>query len=257
MRKSRNIADIGVPIFFIFLLLVLWELIIRWGKIPEWILPGPLQIMKTFGETLPMMLAHAKSTILECLLGFAAAIILAFIIAIVMDELPLVKKALYPLLITSQTVPIVSVAPLFIIWFGYGILPKVLVVILMCFFPVAISLLGGLAAVDRDYLELFRTMGASKIAIFRMVKLPLSLPAFFSGLKISASYSVMGAVIGEWLGAKEGIGYYLTLSQRSYMVDRVFAAILAITILSLLIFAVIAAVERLVIPWHKLNEQHQ
>jgi ABC-type proline/glycine betaine transport system permease subunit len=136
-------------------------------------------------------------------------------------------------------------------------LPKVLVVILMCFFPVAISLLGGLAAVDRDYLELFRTMGASKMAIFRMVKFPLSLPAFFSGLKISASYSVMGAVIGEWLGAKEGIGYYLTLSQRSYMVDRVFAAILAITILSLLIFAVIAAVERLVIPWHRLNEQHQ
>lgn len=127
----------------------------------------------------------------------------------------------------------------------------------MCFFPVAISLLGGLAAVDRDYLELFRTMGASKMAIFRMVKFPLSLPAFFSGLKISASYSVMGAVIGEWLGAKEGIGYYLTLSQRSYMVDRVFAAILAITILSLLIFAVIAAVERLVIPWHRLNEQHQ
>jgi ABC-type nitrate/sulfonate/bicarbonate transport system permease component len=257
MKKSRNIADIGVPIFFIFLLLVLWELIVSWGKIPEWILPGPLQIMKTFGETLPRMLEHARSTMLECLLGFAAAIILAFIIAVVMDELPLVKKALYPLLITSQTVPIVSVAPLFIIWFGYGILPKILVVILVCFFPVVISLLGGLAAVDRDYLELFRSMGASRMAIFRMVKLPLSLPAFFSGLKISASYSVMGAVIGEWLGAKEGIGYYLTLSQRSYMVDRVFAAILAITILSLLIFAVIIAVERLVIPWHRLNEQHQ
>ncbi|HBG22417.1 MAG TPA: ABC transporter permease [Peptococcaceae bacterium] len=255
MKKSRNMVDIGVPIFFIFFLLVLWELIVRWESTPEWILPGPIQILKTFGETLPMMLEHTRSTMLECLLGFAVAIILAVIIAVVMDELPLVKKALYPLLITSQTIPTVSVAPLFIIWFGYGILPKVLVVILMCFFPVAISLLGGLAAVDRDYLELFRSMGASKIAIFRMVKLPLSLPAFFSGLKISATYSVMGAVIGEWLGAKEGIGYYLTLSQRSYMVDRVFAAILVITILSLLIFALIVAVERLVIPWHRLNKQ--
>lgn len=255
MKKSRSITEIGVPILFILLLLVLWELIVRWGKIPAWILPGPLQIINTFGETLPMMLAHTRSTMLECLLGFAVSIILAVIIAVVMDEIPLVNKTLYPLLITSQTIPTVSVAPLFIIWFGYGILPKVLVVILMCFFPVAISLLGGLAAVDRDYLELFRSMGASKIAIFRMVKLPLSLPAFFSGLKISATYSVMGAVIGEWLGAKEGIGYYLTLAQRSYLVDRVFAAILMITILSLLIFALIVAIEKLVIPWHRLNEQ--
>ncbi|MGB4505476.1 MAG: ABC transporter permease [Syntrophaceticus sp.] len=254
MKKSRSIADSVAPLLFIALLLVLWELIVRWGKVPEWILPGPLQILKTFGETLPMMLKHARVTMLECLVGFAAAIILAFIIALLMDALPLVRKALYPLLITSQTVPIVSVAPLFIIWFGYGILPKILVVVLVCFFPVAISLLGGLAAVDNDYLELFRSMGASKMAIFRMVKLPLALPSFFSGLKISATYGVMGAVIGEWLGAKEGLGNYLTLSQRSFMVDRVFAAILAITILSLMLFAVVVSVERLIIPWHRLNE---
>jgi len=114
--------------------------------------------------------------------------------------------------------------------------------------------LGGLVSVDQDYLKLFRSMGASKIAIFRMVKLPLSLPSFFSGLKISAAYSVMGAVIGEWLGAKEGLGNYLTLSQRSFMVDRGFAAILAITVLSLLLFVVIVVLEWLIIPWNSLNE---
>jgi ABC-type nitrate/sulfonate/bicarbonate transport system permease component len=254
MKKSESIADWGAPGLFLVLILLLWEVIVRCGRVPEWILPGPLKILQTFWETLPLMLQHARSTVIECLLGFAVAIVLAFVIAFLMDELPLVRRVLYPLLITSQTVPIVSVAPLFIIWFGYGILPKVLVVILVCFFPVAISLLGGLTAVDREYLELFKSMGASRAATFRMVKLPLSLPAFFSGLKISATYSVMGAVIGEWLGAKEGLGIYLTLSQRSFHVDRVFAAILAITILSLVIFAVVGSVERLVIPWHRIND---
>jgi len=254
MKKSRNIADLGAPLLFITLLLVLWELFVRLGEIPEWILPGPLQILKTFAETLTLMLKHARVTMIECLVGFGISIILAFVIALLMDELPVVRKALYPLLVTSQTVPIVSVAPLFIIWFGYGITPKILVVILVCFFPIVISLLGGLASVDNDYLKLFRSMGASRMAIFRMVKLPLSLPSFFSGLKISATYSVMGAVIGEWLGAKEGLGNYLTLSQRSFMVDRVFAAILAITVLSLLLFAVIVVLEWLIIPWNRLNE---
>ncbi len=254
MKKSKNILESGAPLLFIALLLLVWELVVRWGNLPQWILPGPLQIGRTFWETLPQMMHHARVTILECLVGFAMAIILAFVIALLMDELPMVRKTLYPLLVVSQTVPIVSVAPLFIIWFGYGVLPKILVVILVCFFPVVISLLGGLAEVDQDYLKLFRSMGASKMAIFRMVKLPLALPAFFSGLKISAAYSVMGAVIGEWLGAKEGLGNYLTLSQRSFMVDRVFAAILAITILSLMLFAMVVVVERLVIPWNRQSE---
>jgi len=181
MKKSPNIADLGAPLLFIALLLVLWELFVRLGEIPEWILPGPLQILKTFAETLTLMLKHARVTMIECLVGFGISIILAFVIALLMDELPVVRKALYPLLVTSQTVPIVSVAPLFIIWFGYGITPKILVVILVCFFPIVISLLGGLASVDQDYLKLFRSMGASKIAIFRMVKLPFPSPPFSQG----------------------------------------------------------------------------
>jgi len=166
----------------------------------------------------------------------------------------LVKRLIYPLIVASQTIPIISVAPLFIIWFGYGMLPKIIVVFLVCFFPVTISLLGGLAAVDREYIELFRSMQAGRVDIFRMVKLPLALPAFFSGLKISTAYSVMGAVIGEWLGAKQGLGTYMTLSQRSFEVDRVFAAILAVTLLSAVLFAAVVLIERLVIPWKRLTD---
>jgi len=255
MRKSKSIADKLIPPACILLILAVWEGGVRWLAIPEWILPGPVRIARTFAGTLPLMLKHGQTTMAECLVGFVAAIILAFMIALVMDEITPVKKAVYPIMVASQTVPIISVAPLFIIWFGYGVLPKIIVVILVCFFPIAISLLGGLAGVDREYLELFRSMGAGRLQTLRMVKLPLALPAFFSGLKISASYSVMGAVIGEWLGAKEGLGTYMTLSQHSFQVDRVFAAIVAITLLSFALVAAVGWAERMVIPWSRLRDE--
>ncbi|HHU87624.1 MAG TPA: ABC transporter permease [Peptococcaceae bacterium] len=219
--------------------------------VQEWLLPGPVRILETLCGNLPMLLKHAQSTLLECLAGFVIAILFSFILSFFMEEIPLLKRAFYPLLVASQTVPIISVAPLFIIWFGYGMLPKVIVVVLVCFFPIALSLLGGLAAVDREYLELFRSMKAGRLATFRMVKLPLALPSFFSGLKISASYSVMGAVIGEWLGAKQGLGIYMTLAQRSFQVDRVFAAILVVTLCSAALFALVSLLERLIIPWNQ------
>lgn len=253
MKKSINIGNHLAPWGLAAVLLLLWEGVVKWATVPDWILPGPLQIGRTFLETLPLMMQHTRSTLIECLAGFGAAIVLAAAMAFLMDELPLVKQAVYPLVIISQTVPIISVAPLFIIWFGYSLLPKILVVVLVCFFPITVSLLGGLAAVDREYLELFRSMKASRLDTLRLVKLPLALPAFFSGLRISATYSVMGAVIGEWLGAKEGLGTYMTLAQHSFQVDRVFAAILVITGLSLLLVAAIGLLERLIIPWHRLS----
>lgn len=254
MKKLGSTADSFIPVVFIGFILVVWEYTVRLKSVPEWILPGPVRIARALVENAPVIAKHAQSTLLECLAGFMVAILFSFIVAFLMDEIPLFKKAVYPLIVASQTIPIVSVAPLFIIWFGYGVLPKIIVVVLVCFFPIAISLLGGLAAVDNDYLELFRSMQAKRLHIFRMVKLPLAMPSFFSGLRISAAYSVMGAVIGEWLGAKQGLGTYMTLSQRSFQVDRVFAAILAVTVLSAALFALVTVVERLVIPWNRVPE---
>jgi ABC-type nitrate/sulfonate/bicarbonate transport system permease component len=236
-KKFVTIANSAVPLVFVGLLLVLWECLVRVMAVQEWLLPGPVRILETLCGNLPMLLKHAQSTLLECLAGFVIAILFSFILSFFMEEIPLLKRAFYPLLVASQTVPIISVAPLFIIWFGYGMLPKVIVV--------------GLAAVDREYLELFRSMKAGRLATFRMVKLPLALPSFFSGLKISASYSVMGAVIGEWLGAKQGLGIYMTLAQRSFQVDRVFAAILVVTLCSAALFALVSLLERLIIPWNQ------
>jgi ABC-type nitrate/sulfonate/bicarbonate transport system permease component len=143
-----------------------------------------------------------------------------------------------------------AVAPLFIIWFGYGILPKIMVVALVCFFPITVSLVEGMEAADRDMIKLLEAMGASPWQVFKMVSFPGALPSFFSGLKISAAYSIMGAVIGEWLGASKGLGVYMTRSMKSFLTDRVFASIVVISILSLFLFGIIVLIARLLMPWY-------
>lgn len=146
-------------------------------------------------------------------------------------------------------------APLFIIWFGFGTLPKVVVVTLVCFFPVAVNLVDGYKNVDEDMIHLMAAMGATKGQIFRKVKFPASLPFLFSGLRIAGTYSVMGAVIGEWLGATEGLGILMTRSSQSFLTDRVFAVIMVITLLSLGIFAIIEVLARVLMPWHYQREK--
>jgi len=237
------------------ILVLIWEIAVRLNHLPSYILPSPVQIIKTLLGTLPLLLMHTAKTLEEALLGFVLAIILAFITAFILNHYYWLNQAVYPLLIVSQTIPIITLAPLFLIWFGWGILPKILVVILVCFFPVAISLLEGLNSVDPDLINLFRSMGASRIAIFNMVKLPSALPGFFSGMKISASYSIMAAVIGEWLGAEQGLGYFMTIAQKSFRVDRVLAAVVLIAILSLLVVKVITLAEWVLTPWNHHTEE--
>jgi ABC-type nitrate/sulfonate/bicarbonate transport system permease component len=237
------------------LLILVWELAVRVFQVEPWLLPAPSAVVTALIGGRAMLTGHAYVTLFEALLGFLVSVALAFVLAVAMDSLPLLGRALYPLLVTTQTIPIISVAPLFLIWFGYGLLPKVLVVVLVCFFPVAVSLLQGLTAVDPDLIDLLRSMGASKVMVLRLVKLPAALPSLFSGLKIAATYSIMGAVIGEWLGAQAGLGYYMTLAQRSFLTARVFATILIITVLSLGVFKVIEVLEGLLIPWRRLHSE--
>lgn len=236
-------------------LLFLWELTVRLLKIEPWLLPAPTAIVQSLFKDWPALRQHAGITLYEAIIGFTLSIAFAFALAWLMDSVSLVRRALYPLLVTSQTIPIISVAPLFLIWFGYGLVPKVLVVVLVCFFPVVVSFLQGLAAVDTEMIDLLRSMGAPPLLIFRLAKLPAALPMFFSGLKIAATYSIMGAVIGEWLGAEAGLGYYMTLSQRSFLTARVFAIIAVITVLSLGLFKLIETLERVLTPWTRWQEE--
>lgn len=243
-----------LPGTVLFLLLVVWEMAVRRTGIEKWILPGPMQVLKSFWQARALLWQHSLQTVTETVIGFGMAVVVAVIIATLIDLSTLLRKTVYPLLVISQTIPIIAVAPLFFIWFGYGLAPKVLVVALVCFFPVTVNLADGFRMVDSDMVRLMSAMGASRSQVFRMVKLPAAMPFFFSGLRIAGTYSVMGAVIGEWLGASAGLGIFMTRSSQSFMTDRVFATIMVIVFLSLAVCLLIDGLARLVMPWYYRRE---
>jgi len=251
MKKLESIENKVVPLIFSGFLILIWHYVTEGGYIEKFILPSPRDIIVTLFEILPDLKGHIFATLQEAFIGFFIAIIFAIILAIMMDNVKLINKAIYPLLVVSQTIPIIALAPLFVIWFGFGKLPKIIVVVLVCFFPIVISLLDGLSSADKDILNLLKSMGANRLQIFKIVKFPGALVNFFSGLRIAATYSIMGAVIGEWLGGKEGLGIYMLRVKNSYALDKVFATIVIIVVLSMGVFKLISLVQYLVMPWNR------
>lgn len=246
--RMRGSGALGILV-----LAAVWEIGVKISGIKPYILPAPSRVLTSLFQSAPLLMKHTRVTLYESLVGFVAAVVVSFVLALAMDSVPVLKRAMYPVLIISQTIPIITVAPLIMIWFGYDILPKVIIVALVCFFPVAVSFIGGLEAVDREMYDLLRSMGAGKFQIFRILKLPGAMPSLFSGLKIAAAYSIMGAVIGEWLGAKAGLGEFMRRSMHSFAVDRTFAAILVITLLSLGVFRIISFMEDSLMPWTRFS----
>ncbi len=237
------------PFLAFLFLLILWEIFVEFLHIEKFILPAPSHVVRALAAAWPLLLDHSLYTAVEALLGFMFAVIMGTCLALAMGLLPWVKRTVYPLIVVSQTIPIMAVAPLLIIWFGYDILPKVLVVALVCFFPITVSTVEGLDHIDQDMVKLLLTMGATPGQILRLVKFPGALPSFFAGLKISATYSIMGAVIGEWLGGSKGLGIYMTRSMHSFLTERVFASIVVITVMSLILVGIIEVIARLTMPW--------
>ena len=232
-------------------LLVAWELYVRWSGIDPIVLPSPSRILGALVEYRGLAIGHTLPTLWETLVGFAISVAAAISVAVVMDQLAPVRRALYPLLVASQTIPILAIAPLMIIWFGFGLLPKVLVIVLVTFFPIVVALLDGFASTDPDALDLLRTMGATDRQVFWKVRLPTALPFFFTGLRISITYAVIGAIFGEYVGAYEGLGIWMQLSKNAFRTDLVFVAILITAVLSIGLFLAVGLLERLVIPWYR------
>ena len=255
MRKYQNISDKLIPIIFILDILILWELVFNLGVVERYTLPSPSDIVNALIVNGSDIMMHTGVTFFEGMTGLLVAVLLALLMAIVMDQFPVVKKAIYPVLVISQTVPIIVIAPLLAMWFGFGIAPKIFVVVLVCFFPITVNLIEGLQSVDGELINLVRSMGATRRQIFAKIKFPSALPYFFSGLKIAATYSIMGAVIGEWLGGKAGLGVYMLRARHAFALDLVFASILVIVILSIVLFYGIAGIQRALMPWEKLKEE--
>lgn len=254
MKKSVNTEKNNLFLISLLILIIGCEIIIRILKIPRYILPTPISIILALYNQKEILFKHSLVTLFEALTGFFLSILFALIIGGIVYPFKKIKKMLYPYLLISQTIPLIAIAPIILIWFGFGIMPKILIVILICTFPILLNFLGGLEEIDQDILDLFQVMGASKKYIFFKVILPSSLPNFFSGIKISATYSIMGAVIGEWLGAKSGLGIYMTRAISSFKTDYLFASIIVVVVLSLGIFKVIEYIEKSVMPWKKVKK---
>lgn len=257
MKRLENIGDKLIPTVFIGILISLWYFATERGFVEKYVLPSPKDVGLTFFKILPDLKPHIIVTLKEAFLGLLLAIFIAIILAVLMDNVKIVKKTIYPLLIISQTVPIIILAPLFAIWFGFGILPKIIVVMIVCFFPIAISLTEGLESVDEDIINLMRSMGAGRLKIFTLVKFPATMGTFFSGLKVAATYSIMGAIIGEWMGGKVGLGLYMMRAKKSFALEKVFVVIILIIILSILIFKIVSALQYLLMPWARDKENRR
>lgn len=232
-------------------LLVVWEVGVAVSGVSPIVLPPPSRILGSLWDFRDTALRHAAVTLTEALLGFAVALGLAVTAALVMDRMVAIRRALYPLLVGSQTVPIVAIAPLLVVWFGFGLAPKVVVIVLVSFFPIVVSLLDAFAATPAEASDLMRTLGATRRQEVRLLRWPAALPGLFTGLRIAVPYAVIGAVFGEYVGAVEGLGIWMQVSQNAFRTDLVFAAILLTAVLSVGLFAVVGIAERLVVPWHR------
>ena len=248
-------ARYGPPLLLMTALLVIWEATVRLFSVPDWLLPAPSVIVLVLWQSWPYLMPHVWQTLQQALLGLTAAVITGVALAALIDLSPWLRRSLYPLLVASQTIPILALAPLLIVWFGFGLTPKVLIVALFCFFPIAINTADGLDAADPELLSLLRALGARRQQIWRIVRLPASLPYFFSGLRIAATYCVVGAIISEWVGAEQGLGIYMLRSANAFRTEQVFAAILISALLSLGLFVSVFVAERLLLPWYHSDQR--
>jgi len=242
------------PLVVLLLLFALWEFSVTITDTPKWLLPAPTQIFVEGFVGWNNFYPDVLSTIQIAVFGLVLGFLFGLIVALVLHLLPAVRQAFYPLLILSQNIPIIVLAPLLVIWFGFGVLPKLIVIVLVCFFPITVAMLDGFRQTSAELKHYLLMAGASKRQLFWKLELPSALPAMFSGLKIAATYSVMGAVISEWLGAQKGVGVYMTLASSAFRTDRVFVAIFTIMFLSLLLFFIIAFIEKKAVYWSGKNE---
>jgi ABC-type nitrate/sulfonate/bicarbonate transport system permease component len=221
--------------------------------VPNFLLPSPTQVVAALATDASLLASHAGTTIVESALGLAIGVVVGFVAAVLMDRFETIYLAFDPLITISQTIPTVAIAPLLVLWFGYGLAPKVVLIVLTTFFPVTVSLVQGLRSVDPDQIALLRTMGASEWQVFRYAKLPAAASEIFAGLRISATYAIVGAVIAEWLGGTAGLGVYMTRVRKSFGYDRMFAVIALISVLSLLLMKAVDALEWLCLPWKRVE----
>jgi putative hydroxymethylpyrimidine transport system permease protein len=238
----------GSAVVLVLILLALWQAAVKIFSVPDYLLPAPTEIASALGDWSVLGSATAV-TLQEVVYGFAIALVAGVTIAIGLHASALLRRAIYPLLIGSQSVPIIVIGPILVVILGYNLLPKLIIVALVCFFPVVVNTLDGLGSVSEDYILMMRTLDASRFAIFRRVEFPACLPMMFTGIRIAVTYAAIGAVVGEWAGSTNGLGYVMLEAEPNLQVARIFAVIVILTGISVVLFTLVSIIQRLVIPW--------
>lgn len=247
---GRWLGDGWPPLVTLGILVVAWEVLVRLLKVPLFLVPPPSAIGRTIVERFPFLLDHAIATAWETVLGFGLSVIIGVPLGIVVVESKLFVRTVYPLIVASQAIPKLAVAPLFVVWFGFGLTPKILIAFLIAFFPIVIDTAVGLRSVPADMMQMSRSIGLGPIRTFLKVRMPYALPSTFGGLKIGISLAVVGAVVGEFLGANNGLGYVLLVANGTLNTPLLFAALAGLSVLGLAAYGAVGLVERFAIPWH-------
>jgi NitT/TauT family transport system permease protein len=243
------VRESAAPLLTFAFLLVLWEASTDYFRIPTWLLPSPSTIAVAFIDWRVELWNHFLTTLSETLIGFALSIALAVPLAVAVVYSPFLRKSIYPILLALQSVPKVAIAPLLALWIGFGMLPKVLVVFLVCFFPIIVATATGLASVSVPVMDLIRSLSANQFQTFIKIRFPTAMPHIFVGLKIAITFAVIGAVIGEFVGSESGLGYLILVSSSQARTPVAFAALTILTVMSIVLYYIIEFIERISVPW--------
>jgi ABC-type nitrate/sulfonate/bicarbonate transport system permease component len=237
------------PALVIVALVGVWELVVRAFDVKPYVLPAPTSIVSEAVTSWRILLPNLRVTVTEMLLGLGLATAVGILLGTLIASSQLFRRSVLPLVIASQTVPVIAIAPVLVIWFGYDILPRVLVTALIAFFPLTVNTVAGFRSVDPELIRLFRSLNASRVHIFRKLTFPSGLPYIFTGLKVAATLSVIGATVGEWVGANRGLGYQIVTDTAQLETTRVFASILLLSLSGIVLYLIVAAVEWVSLPW--------
>jgi ABC-type nitrate/sulfonate/bicarbonate transport system permease component len=247
----RRAATSILPVLLLLLGGLVWQGVVTLGTVPDFVLPSPTQIWAAAVADRGLLVSNAIPTVEIALGGLVLALVLGVGLAVAIASSPTLRATVYPLVVGSQTVPVLALAPVLALLLGYSVLPKLIIVCLVCFFPITVNMVDGLRSVDGDLLNLLRTMGAGRLQLLREVALPSALPYLFSGARVAATFSVIGALFGEWAGSYSGLGYLMQQRQAQFDAAGLFAAIAALTLLGITLFGAVTLLERLLIPWHR------
>jgi ABC-type nitrate/sulfonate/bicarbonate transport system permease component len=250
---ASGLANIGPALLSVGTLILAWELYARFSGISPTTLPAPSHVLAQTIQHRQALFDNTLPTISATLLGFACSLAAAFVFSVLVDFFATLRRALFPVFIISQTLPLVAIAPLVVLWFGFGLVPKIMLVALVTFFPMLVALVEGYEATDEDITALLASMGASRLRIFLLARLPSALPYFFAGLRISITYAVVGAIFAEYAGAAKGLGIYILNAKNNFRPDLVLAAVLVSAVLTLILFGTTILVGRLAMPWERLD----